>query len=81
MRFLPQMKNSKKTAILAVAMGGKKVKERLFRVYRPNTGLQLRPEPLDEIKSRSRKVLPETAEAYWRDQHDASAHTCSHAYW
>ena len=62
-------------------MGGKKSKEKLFRVYRPNTGLQLRAESLEEIRHKYRKVLPDTAQAYWEDQYYASVETCTHAYW
>ena len=36
-------------------MGGKKNKEKLFRVYRPNTGLQLRAETLEEIRQNTEK--------------------------
>ncbi len=77
----PQIKNGKKTAILAVMKGSRKSKEKLFLVYRPNTGFQLRPESLDEIRQKYRKVLPDTAQPYWQDQYYASVDTCSHAYW
>ncbi|CAG9558910.1 unnamed protein product [Danaus chrysippus] len=56
-------------------------KDRMFHVYRPNTGLQLRLESLTEIEKKYRKVTPEEAEAAWRAQHGASLRVCAHAYW
>ena len=50
-----QIRNEKRTAILVTLMTRKK-KERLYGVYRPNTGLQPRYEALDELKKKYRKV-------------------------
>ncbi|CAH1801640.1 unnamed protein product [Owenia fusiformis] len=72
---------SKKTAILAVALQGGRKKEKLYSVYRPSTGLQLRTESLSEIKKKYRKVYIDEAQPYWNDQYQASATTCNHAYW
>ena len=50
-----QVKNGKQTAILAIMISGRR-KEKLFNIFRPNTGLQLRSETLSEIKGRYKKV-------------------------
>ncbi len=76
-----QTRNHRQPAILAVAMVGQKKRERLFRVYRPNTGLQGRPETLQEIKKKYRKVYPDDARYSWEDQFDSSLDMCTHAYW
>lgn len=90
-----QLRNNKRTAILAVEIESitpqqqqqKKKdskpskKDMMFQVYRPNTGLQLRPESLAEIEKKYKKVEMEEAESHWTQQYDASVNTCSHAYW
>lgn len=47
------MRNNKKTAILVKEVNTKK---RLFLVYRPNTGRQLKLETYADIKKRFKKV-------------------------
>lgn len=76
-----QERNLKRTAILVVLSGKNKKKEKVYSVYRPNTGLQSRAETLEEVKKKYKKVLPDDAERYWGDQYFASAHVCTHAYW
>ena len=87
-----QTRNGKQTAILAcqiesVATSSKKKSETkskkdiLFQLYRPNTGLQFRPESLAEIEKKYKKVQSNEAESHWTQQYDASVNTCSHAYW
>ncbi|XP_048257118.1 protein strawberry notch homolog 1-like [Haliotis rufescens] len=76
-----QERNMKRTSILIVHQGKNKKKERLYNVYRPNTGLQLRCETLEEIRKKYKKVLPDEAQNWWDDQYYASAKCCSHAYW
>lgn len=46
----------KKTVVLAVFFGTNKKKEKLYNVYRPNTGRQLHTEPLSNIKRKYKKV-------------------------
>ena len=46
----------KKTVILAVFFGTSKKREKLYNVYRPNTGRQLHPEPLSNIKRKYKRV-------------------------
>lgn len=79
-----QVRCGKKTAVLAVAdqaRRSKEKKERLFRLYRPNTGLQVRQESLNELKSKYKKVTPDEAQPHWQEQYESSENTCSHIYW
>ena len=78
-----QARNNRKTAILAVADTGrsKSSKGKLFRVYRPNTGLQAKQETLDELKSKYRKTTKKDVEEHWKENYEASATLCSHMYW
>ncbi|KAG8237954.1 hypothetical protein J437_LFUL016299 [Ladona fulva] len=86
-----QIRNGKQTAILAIAEAsnsastkGKKdsKKDKMFTVYRPNTGLQLRQESLGELEKKYRRVSSEDeAKGPWTEQYEASLDTCSHAYW
>lgn len=82
-----QVRNGKKTAILAIldeqGKKGKKVKEggKLFFVYRPNTGQQVKQETLTELKKKYKKVSSSECEEHWNKQFDSSAKTCSHAFW
>lgn len=85
-----QVRNTKKTAILAImdestrnAKKGKEKKDssKLFFVYRPNTGQQVKQETLAELKKKYKKVTAEECEEHWNKQYDSSAKTCSHAFW
>lgn len=51
--FFQQARNNKKTAILVKEVNTKK---RLFLVYRPNTGRQLKLETYADIKKKFKKV-------------------------
>ena len=53
--FFLQVRNGKRTAVLAVVMSGRR-RERLYSIYRPNTGLQQRAESLQEVKNKCKKV-------------------------
>uniref|UniRef100_A0A3B5MK01 SBNO alpha/beta domain-containing protein n=1 Tax=Xiphophorus couchianus TaxID=32473 RepID=A0A3B5MK01_9TELE len=72
------MRNNRKTAILVKEVNTKK---RLFLVYRPNTGRQVKLETYADIKKKFKKVLSEDAKQHWTDQYQSSAKICSHAYW
>jgi len=82
-----QVRNNKKTAILALmdetSKRGKDKKKdnKLFFVYRPNTGQQVKQETLTELKKKYKKVTAEECEEHWQKQYDSSAKTCSHAFW
>ena len=82
-----QVRNNKKTAILAVQTDSKKKgteaskKEKMFIVYRPNTGQQVKLEPLSELRKKYKKVQMDEAETHWKQQYTSSGSKCSHAYW
>ncbi|XP_039627928.1 protein strawberry notch homolog 1 isoform X2 [Polypterus senegalus] len=76
--FYLQIRNNKKTAIIVKEVNTKK---RLFLVYRPNTGKQLKMETYADIRKKCKKVLSDDAKQHWMDQYISSADICSHAYW
>ncbi|XP_055511456.1 protein strawberry notch homolog 1 isoform X2 [Leucoraja erinacea] len=73
-----QIRNNKKTAILVKEVNTKK---RLFMMYRPNTGKQLKLENYIDVKKKYKKVSSGEAELHWLEQYKSSADTCTHAYW
>ncbi|XP_067862331.1 protein strawberry notch homolog 1 isoform X3 [Heptranchias perlo] len=73
-----QIRNNKKTAILVKEVNSKK---RLFMMYRPNTGKQLKLENYIDLKKKYKKVASGEAESHWVEQYKSSADTCTHAYW
>ncbi|KAI8782569.1 protein strawberry notch 1 [Biomphalaria glabrata] len=75
-----QDRMTKKTVVLVVIHGKNKKKELMFNVYRANTGLQTRPETLEEIKKKYKKCLPDVAQPLWEDQYIVSETCCSHKY-
>ena len=84
-----QIRNNKKTAVLALAESENKQDDnsrkkkncKLFILYRPNTGLQMKHEPYSDLKKKYKKVKAEEAKDHWEGQFNSSSHTCSHAYW
>ncbi|XP_016362538.1 protein strawberry notch homolog 1-like isoform X2 [Sinocyclocheilus anshuiensis] len=76
--FYVQVRNNKKISILVKEVNPRK---RLFMVYRPNIGKQVKLETYADIKKRSKKVLSDDAKQHWIDQYNSSANVCSHAYW
>ncbi|KAK7121004.1 hypothetical protein R3I94_020848 [Phoxinus phoxinus] len=76
--FYVQVRNNKKIAILIKEVNPRK---RLFMVYRPNIGKQVKLETYADLKKRSKKVLSDDAKQHWIDQYNCSADVCSHAYW
>merc|ERR1719357_837135 len=82
-----QVRNGKKTAILALmdetSKKGKNKKpdSKLFYVYRPNTGQQVKQETLGELKKKYKKVDGDECKKHWNMQFESSAKTCSHAFW
>ncbi|ELW65486.1 Protein strawberry notch like protein 1 [Tupaia chinensis] len=73
-----QIRNNKKTAILVKEVNPKK---KLFLVYRPNTGKQLKLEIYADLKKKYKKVVSDDALVHWLEQYNSSADTCTHAYW
>lgn len=73
--------NSSKSSSSKKKDGKISKKDIMFQIYRPNTGLQFRPESLAEMDKKYKKVQSDEAETHWTQQYDASVNTCSHAYW
>ncbi|XP_077149318.1 protein strawberry notch homolog 1 isoform X1 [Ranitomeya variabilis] len=73
-----QIRNNKKTAVLVKEINPKK---KLFLVYRPNTGKQLKLETLSELRKKYKKVTSDDAFSHWKEQYTSSADICTHAYW
>ena len=83
-----QVRNNKRTAILAIQSDSKKKnldpkakKEKLFTIYRPNTGQAVKLETLSNLRKKFKKVQADEAEPHWNQQFNFSAGKCSHAYW
>lgn len=53
----------------------------MFRVYKPNTGLQSKTETLHSIRDKGKKVTPEECEKDWKRIYEESAEKCSHEVW
>ena len=77
-----QVRNGKKTAILALMDEGsrhqkkgkeKKDSSKLFYVYRPNTGQQVKQETLAELKKKYKKVTADECKEHWNKQYESSA--------
>ncbi|KAI8502854.1 Protein strawberry notch 2 [Branchiostoma belcheri] len=73
-----QVRNMKCMAVLVKAVSGRR---KLYSVHRPNTGQQMKNEPLENIKKKYKKVTPDEAEPHWVSQYNSSLAQCSHAYW
>ncbi|CAF4136663.1 unnamed protein product [Rotaria sp. Silwood2] len=61
-----------------VNLGNIRKSEQLFRIYRPNTGLQQRYETLESLRKKYEKVLPIQAQAYWDELYHKAATLCIH---
>ena len=75
-----KVRNGKCMVMLAVIIGGKN-KEKLYNIYKPNSGLQSRPESLADLKEKAKKVTPDEAMKYWEAQYKYSETFCSHMFW
>lgn len=52
-----------------------------MKIYRPNTGPQVRPEMLSSIGIRYKKASPEAVQQFWDTQYSQCLRMCSHIYW
>ncbi|KAK3751828.1 hypothetical protein QZH41_013286, partial [Actinostola sp. cb2023] len=73
-----QVRNDKRTAIFVICQS---IKNKLYGIYRPSTGLQTKQENIQEIKKKYKKVTSVEAKAFWINQYESSFSQCSHAYW
>ena len=67
--------------MLAVAISGGRKKDKLYQVYRPNTGLSPKMESLSDLKKKYKRVTPDDAEDLWLEQYEHSGEMCTHLYW
>ena len=76
--------NGKPTPTLVVegnaARRGADKGEKLYTIIRPNSGYQLRQEPLAEVEKKGRKVEPDEAEPHWNALFNATKSKCLHAF-
>ncbi|CAF3395006.1 unnamed protein product [Rotaria sp. Silwood1] len=61
-----------------VNLGSIRKSEQLFRIYRPNTGLQQRYETLESLRKKYEKVLSTQVQAYWDELYNKTATSCIH---
>ncbi|CAF0804799.1 unnamed protein product, partial [Didymodactylos carnosus] len=74
---------NRRIPILAVALTNNnmiKKCEELYRIYRPNTGLQNRHETLESLRKKYKKVLPRDAQSHWDEQYGKAATMCTHMF-
>ncbi|CAF0734648.1 unnamed protein product [Adineta steineri] len=62
-----------------VNVGNMRKSELLFRIYRPNTGLQQRHETLESLRKKYDKISPIQVQAYWEDLYHKAASLCIHS--
>jgi hypothetical protein len=53
----------------------------IFRIYKPNIGLQSKTEILSSLKEKGKKISIEEAEKIWCDIHETSEKACGHILW
>ncbi|XP_074602022.1 protein strawberry notch isoform X2 [Brevipalpus obovatus] len=72
----------RKSVFLAVADTSTRVfAKQVFRIYKPNIGLQSKTETLTSLKERGSKITMEEAAMPWKDIFEASEKICGHQLW
>ncbi|CAF1235122.1 unnamed protein product [Adineta ricciae] len=61
-----------------MTVGNMRKSEVLFRIYRPNTGLQQRHETLESLRKKYEKITPLQAQMYWEELYYRAASSCIH---
>ncbi|CAF2079934.1 unnamed protein product [Rotaria magnacalcarata] len=61
-----------------VNLGNIRKSEQLFRIYRPNTGLQQRYETSESLRKKYERILPIQAQRYWEELYHKAASSCIH---
>ena len=59
---------------------GSDIVEQFYSVYRPNLGLMVKQETIEEIKSKYKKISVQQAERYWRHQYEFFQSVCFHTF-
>jgi hypothetical protein len=62
-----------------VNVGNLRKSEQLFRIYRPNTGLQQKYETLESLRKKYEKISPIQAQSYWENLYHKAASLCIHS--
>lgn len=81
--YVTNSENARKTGVL-LAIGDNSAKsfsKQVFRIYKPNTGLQSKTETLSSLKEKAKKVNSDEAEKHWERIHQESYDKCSHEIW
>lgn len=55
--------------------------KKIFRIYKPNSGLQSKCETSSSLKERGTKAKPEDIETLWKEIYDLSNSNCNHMLW
>ncbi|RWS22574.1 hypothetical protein B4U80_08512 [Leptotrombidium deliense] len=72
----------RKSVMLAVAdTSSRSLTKHIFRIYKPNTGLQSKVETLTSLREKGTKVQPEDAKHLWTDIHECAEKMCGHILW
>lgn len=53
----------------------------IFRIYKPNSGLQSKYETLSSLKEKGKKVLPDEVKDLWEDIFNTCKDRCAHQLW
>jgi hypothetical protein len=82
--FFHDKPGQKATAILVIQSEAERrtvdLGEQLFSVIHANTGLQLRQEPISEIKDKYKKATPDEVQPIWYSLYETTKYDCLHQY-
>jgi hypothetical protein len=73
---------TRKGIMLAVAdTSTRSFSKHIFRIYKPNTGLQSKTETVSSLKDKARKLDMEKAKELWTELHTDAETKCAHVLW
>lgn len=55
--------------------------KQIFRIYKPNSGLQSKYETVSSLREKGDKVKAEEAESLWKEIYELSDNNCNHVLW
>jgi hypothetical protein len=55
--------------------------KQIFRIYKPNSGLQSKYETISSLRERGAKAKPEEVESLWKEIYELSDTLCNHMLW
>lgn len=80
--FFIQGHTVRKNVFLAISdTSSRSQLKHIFRIYKPNSGLQAKCETLTSLKEKASKVLPDEVEEEWKVIYDKSELICNHMLW